>query len=184
MVKTLLTYQDLVATPDDGRRYELVEGELTMSPAPALWHQRLLHRLMMHLLDRAEAAGYGEGFIAPVDVIFDAAERNTAQPDAFFIRRERRQIATTTVVRGAPDLIVEVLSPSTRAYDLRTKRQLYARFQVPYYWGVDPEAQAVQCFTLVGDDYPPPRLLSGADELTCPLFPDITLPVTALFVEE
>lgn len=183
MVKTLLTYQDLVATPDDGRRYELVEGELQVSPAPSLHHQRILRQLT-ELFMRARAAGYGTYYFAPVDVIFDAAERNTAQPDAFFIRQERRQIATTTVVRGAPDLIVEVLSPSTRAYDLRAKRQLYARFQVPYYWAVDPETRTVQCFTLAGAEYAAPQILTGDARLGCPLFPEITTPVATLFAED
>ncbi|HEX5501591.1 MAG TPA: Uma2 family endonuclease [Thermomicrobiales bacterium] len=182
MTKTLLTYRDLLETPDDGRRYELIEGEVIVSPAPDGEHQIALKRFVKLLL-RAEAAGYGRAYFAPLDIVFDEAEHNTAQPDAFFLHRDNPH-RVTRVLRGAPDLVIEVLSPSTRAYDLRAKRQLYARFGVRYYWAGDPKAETVQAFDLAGEDYEPPRVLSGSDVLGCPLFPDITMTVAEIFAPE
>jgi Uma2 family endonuclease len=183
MTKTILTYRDLLDTPDDGRRYELIDGEVIVSPAPSAEHQRIL-RQVVRLLLRAMDAGYGVAYFAPIDVIFDLAEHNSAQPDALFILAERRHIVTRSVVRGAPDLIVEVLSPSTRTYDQRTKRQLYARFGVPHYWLFDPETQVARVFVLADGAYAEPLVLSGADVLSCPLFPGVTTTVTEIFAPE
>lgn len=183
MTKTILTYRDLLETPDDGRRYELIEGEVIVSPAPSAEHQRIL-RQVVRLLLRAMDAGYGLAYFAPIHVIFDLAEHNTAEPDAFFILAERRHIITKSVVRGAPDLVVEVLSPSTRTHDRRTKHQLYARFGVPYYWIFDPELQVVQVFVLADGVYAEPRVLSGDDVLGCPLFPGVTTTIAEIFAPE
>ncbi len=178
IVQPRLTYADLQELPEDGKRYELLEGELVVSPAPTLKHQKITGRTYAFLL-RAEDAGYGEAYVAPVYVVFDDEE--VTEPDAIFIRRERLGIATPSEVRGAPDLVVEVLSPSTRRRDLRVKMQIYARFGVPFYWVADPDAETVQSYELTPQGYVAQALLRAGDTLACPLFPGITVDVAQLF---
>lgn len=178
VIHPLLTYDDLVDLPDDGRRYELLEGELAVSPAPARGHQKAAGRIYAELL-RAEDAGWGEVYVAPFEVYFD--EQNAVQPDVLFVRRERLQIVTEARVEGPPDLVVEVLSPSTRRRDIRVKMQIYARFGVPYYWLVDAGARTVQPYELTAERYTAQPLLHPGDTLSCPLFPGIALDVATLF---
>lgn len=122
--KPLFSYEDLAHTPDDGKRYEINDGELIVSPAPTFGHQRVGWKLS-GLLMRAEEAGYGQGVAAPVDVVF--GRHKTTQPDLLFIRRERLGIVAGGKVHGAPDLIVETLSPGSCDDDLGWKKTLYAR---------------------------------------------------------
>lgn len=175
---TRLTDVDLAELPDDGKRYELIEGELIVSPAPVPAHQRAVS-LMDRFLGRAEEAGYGRVYIAPVEVRFDA--HNVIQPDALFIRTARLHIVTETRIEGAPDLVIEVLLPSTRSRDLRAKRQLYERFGVPFYWVLDPGERTVQPHELTDRGYVAQPLLHPTDTLGCALFPDVTTRVDRLF---
>ena len=172
-----LTYADLQELPDDGKRYELLEGELVVSPAPTPKHQKVTGRTYACLL-RAEDGGYGEAYVAPVYVVFDDEE--VTEPDVIFIRQERLDIVTVSEVRGAPDLVVEVLSPSTRRRDLRVKMQIYARFGVPFYWVADPDAGTVQPYEFTPQRYVAQPLLRAGDMLGCPLFPGITVDVAEL----
>ena len=177
IVQPRLTYADLRELPEDGKRYELLEGELVASLMPTLKHQKVTGRTYAVLL-RAEDAGYGEAYVAPVYVVF--ADDEVTEPDVIFIRRERLGIATASEVRGAPDLVVEVLSPSTRRRDLRVKMQIYARFGVPFYWVADPEAETVQPYELTPQGYAAQSTLRAGDTLGCPLFPGITVEVARL----
>lgn len=178
VVHPLLTYDDLAEMPDDGKRYELLEGEIVVSPAPVRNHQWAVFQMGQYL-GKAQDAGLGEVYVAPFEVYFD--EHNAAQPDVLFVRRERLHIITEARVEGAPDLVVEVLSPSTRRRDLRVKMQIYARFGVPYYWLVDAGDRTVQPYELTGGHYTSQPLLHPGDTLACPLFPGIALDVAALF---
>ncbi len=128
IVQPRLTYVDLVDLPDDGKRYELLEGELIVSPAPTPKHQQAAGRTF-RFLGQAEDAGYGRAYVAPLYVVFD--DDDVTEPDVLFIRQERLGIVTESEVRGAPDLVVEVLSPSTRKRDLPVKAQTYAKYRVP-----------------------------------------------------
>jgi Uma2 family endonuclease len=176
--KPLFSYEDLAHTPDDGKRYEINDGELIVSPAPTFGHQRVGWKLS-GLLMRAEEAGYGQGVAAPVDVVF--GRHKTTQPDLLFIRRERLGIVAGGKVHGAPDLIVEILSPGSRDDDLGWKKTLYAREGVLYYWVADPQGQTVQPYTLRDGGYVAGPLLHAGDELGCPLFPGITIEVARIF---
>ncbi len=176
--KSVYTYEDIVRLPDDGQRYEVIEGELIVVPAPTTGHQGAVWQLAA-LLHRAQEAGYGKGFVAPLDVVF--GPHDATQPDLFFIRRERLGIVTRANVQGVPDLIIEVLSPGTRADYLGRKFRLYARCGVPYYWVVDPDARTVQPFTLREGSYVEEPILRAGQELACPLFPGITTDVAAIF---
>lgn len=174
-----LTYADLATLPDDGKRYELLEGVLYMSPAPSVRHQAIV----MHLgawLYHAQEEGCGRAFVAPTDVVL--AEDTVVQPDLFFVRRERLAILTDAALQGAPDLLIEVLSPATRERDLGAKRQLYARFRVPHFWLVDPVTETVQRYTLTPEGvYTPEPVLRRGDTLAYPLCPAVTVPVATLF---
>lgn len=177
-IKPIFSYQHLTQLPDDGKRYELVEGELFVSPAPTPEHQEVTGNLFV-LLRQAQRAGHGKCYIAPLDVVF--AEHTVTQPDLCFIRRDRLEIVGPSNIRGAPDLMVEVLSPSTRERDVGLKLRLYARFGVPFYWVVDPATRTVRPFTLRAEEYVAEPVLGRGDALTCPLFPELTIDVAALF---
>jgi len=175
-----LTYTDLREMPEDGWRYELLEGDIVGSPPPTVRHQRIVFRLAM-LLGEAERSGAGIALTAPTDVVLDD-DLNALEPDLLFIRRARVGYVTTeTHIQGAPDLVIEVLSRRTAARDLGPKLAVYARYGVPFYWVADPDADTVRVHELQGTDYARPRLLRGQDLLSCPLFPDVTIPVSQLF---
>jgi len=172
------TYQDLAQLPDDGKRYELADGELIVSPAPTTDHQGISARLGA-LLFRAEEAGFGRMFTAPTDVYL--GPYRVVQPDLLFIAHERLDIITRMYIAGAPDLTVEILSPGTRDHDLGWKKIFYAREGVRHYWVADPLDQTVRSFVLGESGYADVAPLSGDALLSCPLFPGISSTVARLF---
>ncbi len=172
------TYDDLAQLPNDGKRYELADGELIVSPAPTYDHQRIVWQFS-RLLMRAEDAGYGQGVVSPIDVVF--GRYATTQPDLLFIGRERLHIIANGRVQGAPDLIIEILSPGTRDHDLGWKKILYAREGVRHYWVADPLNETVYPFVLGERGYADVAPLTGEAILTCPLFPEIVSTVARFF---
>ena len=128
--------------PDDGNRYEAIEGDLYMTPAPSPRHQILLLRLYDALAAVLRERHGGVLLVAPVGVEFPSTGEGV-QPDILFVSDERRGIIRDTSVRGAPDLVVEILSPSTASHDRGTKRRLYERQGVREYWIVDPDEHVV-----------------------------------------
>lgn len=171
------TYADLRELPEDGRRYEVIEGDLCVTPAPKTRHQRVSWKLTL-FLGQAEESGFGVGLAAPTDVYLD--DHNGVQPDLVIVLKEHADIVVENEVRGVPDLVVEILSASTRARDLGVKLRLYARFGVRVYWVVDPDAQTVTVFRLGGDGCQP-TILGRDDTLVCNLFPGIQTPVARIF---
>jgi len=148
----LLTYQDLLETPDDGRRYEVIGGRLVASASPILEHQRVSGRLFDQLLD-LERAGYGIALSAPTDVELEPHE--IVVPDLVFVLAAHSTILGWEKITGVPDLIVEILSPSTQGVDEGDKLDLYARTGVPEYWLVDVEQEAARALALAGGAYRP-----------------------------
>ena len=134
------TYKDYCATPDD-ERYELINGRLMMVPAPNKKHQKVLGNLYAELRQFTREHELGEVYVAPFDVFL--SDSDVVQPDVLFISRAREHIVTEQNVRGAPDLVIEVLSPSTAEKDLGEKHELYGRHGVLEYWIVDPVAETV-----------------------------------------
>ena len=134
------TYQDYCATPDD-ERYELLDGNLMMVPAPNMKHQWVLGRLHSELDRFTREHGLGKVYVAPCDVVL--SDTDVVQPDLLFISRAREHTITDENVRGAPDLVIEILSPSTADRDLGCKHELYGRHGVLEYWIVDPLAETV-----------------------------------------
>ena len=136
------TWEDVLRMPDDGNRYEFIGGRLYMTPAPVIRHHRVSERLQSALRQALGAPGHGEVFYAPVLVEFPGT-RDRVQPDVFFVSNERRGIIGEKSVTGAPDLVVEILSPSTAHRDRGVKLDLHARCGVREYWIVDPEEDVV-----------------------------------------
>lgn len=153
------TVADLAGMPDDGRRYELIDGALIVTPAPILLHQAVLARTYRHFLPH-EAADLLTMF-APVDYEID--EHSLLQPDLLVLRRADLSRKT---FEGTPVLVLEVLSPSTRKYDRFTKLAAYAEAGVPHYWIVDPLEPSVSVHELDGDGYRRTHHVVGADLLT------------------
>lgn len=145
-IKPLLTITDLDSMPDDGNRYELIEGELLVSRAPSLTHQRVSRNLLVIINDYLARNPIGEVLATP-GVMF--SESSGVIPDLVFISNERRnEIATGERVTGAPDLVIEILSPGAEnaRRDRLAKRQLYGKYGVKEYWVVDPESQVVEIY--------------------------------------
>ena len=144
------TWRDAQRMPDDGNRYEAIGGKLYMTPPPSIRHHRLTKRLFNALKPLLVDAGRGELFWAPVGVEFPATGEGV-EPDLLFVSNEQCEIVQTDWIRGAPHLVVEILSPSTASRDRAIKRRLYERQGVAEYWIVDPEANSVDVWRF-GDD--------------------------------
>ncbi|MGI9038531.1 MAG: Uma2 family endonuclease [Gemmatimonadota bacterium] len=143
MPRPQITWADAQQMPDDGNRYEAIEGDLYMTPAPTLRHQDVVFRLSLRLHSLLVQPGHGRMWLAPVGVEFPATGEGV-QPDIVFVSRERRGIIAETTLMGPPDLAVEVLSPSTGTRDRGVKLRLYARQGIRQYWIVDPVGDAVE----------------------------------------
>ena len=131
------TYREYALLPDDGRRHELIEGEFYVTPAPAPIHQRVSRRLQRVLMTQLEDTGLAEVFDAPIDVLLH--DMTCLQPDLAIVRTDRRHLITRRAIEGPPDLVVEILSPSSKGQDQFLKRGTCAKFEIPEYWIVDPE---------------------------------------------
>jgi Uma2 family endonuclease len=139
------TREEVLALPEDGNRYELVHGELLVSPAPKFLHQRVVLNLARALQDYVRAHDLGEVAISPADIAFGRPDEVLVQPDVFVVGPESRGAEWDAIHRLA--LVVEVLSPSTSRYDRFTKRRLYQEVGVPVYWIIDAESQRAELWT-------------------------------------
>ena len=175
-VRPPVSFADLQRVPDDGKHYELYDGELRVVPAPFPIHQRVVARLLDVFLDFSKRAG-GEVFTAPFDIVL--SDFNVIEPDLIYFGPESvTRIKPREYVRFTPELAVEVLSPSTARIDRGPKRELVARYGLPEYWVVDPDAHSLEVSTLVGTRYREPRILhSGRYE-------SITRPGLAIDVQQ
>ncbi|MQA89403.1 MAG: hypothetical protein GEU90_04090 [Gemmatimonas sp.] len=173
------TYSEFARLPDDGKRYEVIAGELYVSPSPRTLHQLISSRLSRALGGFVEKHGLGWVLAAPVDVLF--AEGNYMVPDLVFVPRERVGIVSDRGIEAAPDLIVEIVSPSSARVDRGPKLQQYMRFGVPLYWVVDPDAGHVEVHQLLGSHAEP---LIEAEILAwrpVPAGPTLTIEIPPLF---
>ena len=176
--KLKFTYEDYKQTPDD-TRYELLDGELILVPAPRVTHQRTSVSIFTSLYSFVTENDLGEVFYAPTDVVL--SDFNVLQPDILFVSNERSHIMTEANIRGAPDLVVEVLSPSTAQRDRTVKRNLYAQHGVPEYWQADEDAKNVQVLTLVDGEYEVAGTYGEGQTVISPLLPGFRLAVDDLF---
>jgi len=146
-----LTYQQYVLFPDDGNRHEIINGDHYMSSAPTTYHQTVSKRLQYELYTKIELAGHGQVFNAPIDVQFSPYD--VVQPDLVALYANSRARITPVKILGPPELIVEILSPSTANHDLDLKRSLYERNGVGEYWIVDPHDNSIRRLVLQSGMY-------------------------------
>ena len=180
-IEPLLTVADLDACPDDNNRYELIEGELFVSRAPEIPHQRVLHNLQMELGSYLRENPLGI-LVPGTGAIF--SNYDAVIPDLIFVRSERwAEVTSEQKITSAPDIVVEILSPGSenRRRDLSVKRQLYAKYGVKEYWIVDSENQSVLIFHLQEQTLEEIATLRGIDEITSPLLPGFHLKAGAVF---
>jgi Uma2 family endonuclease len=176
------TYEDLQTFPEgDGKRYEIIDGELLVTPSPMTRHQRVLGNFYWWVRSHLERSPIGEVFFAPYDVVL--SDINVVVPDLLFFSNARLDCLTRKNAQGAPDLVVEVLSESTRRTDEIRKRKLFERFDVLEYWIVDPELDTVKIYRKIGSGFDRPIELSSeaGDTLTTPLLPGFKAPLAKLF---
>ena len=181
IIDPLITVEDLDALPDDGNRYELFEGELFVSRAPGLTHQRVIGNVYAVVRFYLDDNPVGEIVLTP-GVIFDFY--NAAIPDALFISNERREeVITGERVTAAPDLMIEIVSPGKEnaRRDRVVKRQAYAKYGVKEYWVIDPESRSLEIYRLRGDVLELVETLTGVDEVTSPLLPGLRFSVHRIF---
>lgn len=180
-VLSKLTYDEFQTLPRDGsKRLELIEGEVFMTPSPNTRHQRAVGRLFRVLSDHAEENDLGEVFIAPYDIVF--SKWTALEPDLLFIRKDRASIVTEANVQGAPDLVIEILSPSNKAYDRKTKLRAYEKAGVPEIWYFDPEDDSAEILNLGGDGfYVVTARLSGSEAIVSKALPGLTLTLDQVF---
>jgi len=174
------TYSDWETLPDDGNRYEVIRGVLYMTTAPSLFHQWIIFQLVKLVGIPVQERGLATPFFAPVGVIMPGCE--PVQPDFVLVLTANKAILQDRRIRGVPNLIVEVVSPGSLAYDTRVKLQAYAAAGVPEYAVINPETRTLSVYVLdKPGSYRAPRELSGdaAAAFTCA--PDITFKVSDLF---
>ncbi|MDZ7264032.1 MAG: Uma2 family endonuclease [candidate division KSB1 bacterium] len=149
--KKRYTYQDYLTLPDDGNSYEIIEGELIMSPAPHTIHQQVSLNVVIELTHFVRNANAGKVFYAPTVVIL--SKRDIVQPDILFVSRQKTDIIKEKNINGVPDLIIEILSPATGYNDLIEKKELYEKFGVQEYWIVDPKKRRVDVYVHNGEKF-------------------------------
>lgn len=179
MSKVIFTYRDLLSVPDDGKQYQILEGDLIVSPSPKTKHQRIVVNLTRILSDCVKRSNTGEVFCAPMDVIL--SDMNICQPDVLFISRERTPIITEKNIQGPPDLVVEVLSEKTQDVDLMVKMKIYARFDIPQYWIIDPETELVDVYELQEEGYRKKESFPSGKEFRSSLFTDLCFNTVELY---
>jgi Uma2 family endonuclease len=174
-----LTVQDYLDLPEGGPRYELIEGDLHIAPSPNLFHQDISRNILQILVTYLEENPIGEVFSAPLDLFLN--ETNVFQPDILYVSEENLHLLQDDGIHGAPDLIVEILSPSTSRRDLGAKKTVYARSGVAEYWAVYPVERKVAVYDLRASATEPMATWQEADRFECTLFPGLQIDVAKFF---
>ena len=178
-VRPRWSFADLERMPDDGRRYELYDGELCEVPAPVPRHQRVGFSIAEVLREYERATG-GLMFFAPVDIVL--TEHDVVQPDVVFFRSDRAaSIDMARAIRIPPDLAVEVLSPSTASTDRGKKQRLLARFGVREYWLVDPVENTIERHVLTSGGYVLEAVVSESEIMTSNALESLQFPAARIF---
>jgi len=174
-----VTYTDLESWPDDGRRYELYDGEVYVCPAPTPRHQVAIGELYAHMRTYARRTG-GIALFSPIDIVF--TEHNVLQPDICFFQASRRHFVTPDkAIRVAPDVVVEVISPSTVWNDLGRKKATFARFGVPEYWLVDPHIDRIERYSHVAAEYERTLSVGPREQFESVVLAGFSCPIDSLF---
>jgi len=175
------TYEDFLLFPNDGKRHELIDGDHYVSPSPRTNHQKISGNLFVLLYIFLTDHPLGEVFCAPFDVVL--SDLDVVEPDLVYVSAARASIITDDNIQGVPDLVVEILSPSSRKTDEIVKRKLYECHGISEYWIVDPELSTVKVHRLVSGRYVRVAELSheAGDCLTSGQFPGLSLPLADIF---
>lgn len=173
----LFTYEMYAAMPEDGNRYEIVDGKLELMPGPNFSHQSIGGELF-HLMKLTCRSDYIV-IVAPFDVIL--SERDVRQPDVMAVHRSRAAIVTMRGIEGPPDLVVEVMSPGSRKRDRIGKMATYAKYDVPEYWIIDPDSVTLDRYVLRGGRYELDTVFEEDDLVASEKMPCITFRVRDLF---
>ena len=172
------TYEDYARLPDD-RRYEVIDGELFLTPAPTPYHQLVKQRIEQFLLKHVESRGLGQVLDAPCDVVLSRFD--VLQPDIFFVSSGRLAVIGEKYISDAPDLVVEVLSPGARKRDRVFKSKRYARFGVHEMWIADPDKKTIEVHVNAEKSLRREALYAGDDVLVSPLLPGLGIPLARVF---
>lgn len=173
---TVAEYKNL---PETGPRHQLIEGDLYMAPAPDRFHQDISRNLEVTLANYLSAHPVGVLYDAPFDVYL--TETDVFQPDLLIVLNENRRILTDAGAAGAPDFVVEILSPKTRQLDLVNKKRIYARAGVKELWIIDPDQKEVLVYRFDQDAAEPVAKLGGQEELISPLLPGLAIRLPEIF---
>ncbi len=180
-VNQRVSFAELQQWPEDGRRYELYDGEVIVTATPLPRHQRVAMHVGDVLLDYERAAG-GLVFAVPIDIVF--SEYDVLEPDVVYFCEARRHVVDMMkATRAAPDLAVEVLSRSTERRDRGRKLQMLARYGVPEYWIVDPDDNTLEIYTNGGGSLELAATFGERDEIASPTLPDLKFQASRIFVE-
>ena len=176
-----LTYEEYLDGPEIKQRYDIVDGEMKMAPAPTVEHQRILRKLAFLLHQSVTENELGEVLFAPVDVVIQRQPLRTRQPDLLFVKEENSDILGR-VVEGAPDLVAEILSPGNSRSDLDDKLADYAGLGVQECWLVSPEARTVEVLGLKEANLQRTSLHGLGDQIESAVLEGLELEVSQLFV--
>ena len=173
---TKLTYEDLCLFPDDGRRHEIIDGEHYLQKSPNTQHQKISVNISCAIHGYTKTRRLGKVFFARLDVVL--SEFDVVEPDIIYVSDARKHIITEVNIQGAPDIVVEILSSSTRICDEIVKLERYDVLGVPEYWVVDPDLEIVKIYRRVTTHY---ELAFAGDPITTPGIPGFSLPIRAIF---
>ena len=176
-ISTKFTHADLLLMPDDLKRREIIDGDMFTTPSPTWRHQLISGNILFAFLRHLEVHSVGIA-VTHLDVIL--SDYDVVEPDLLFILNEHRNVIQDWI-RGAPDLVIEILSPITEATDRGPKLKVYARFGIPEYWIVDPEKNAIEVYRLEERTYRLAQIVQGQETLTSPLLPEFALEVGEVF---
>jgi Uma2 family endonuclease len=174
-----MTVHDYTRLPEGPPHYQLVQGRFHMSPAPNRFHQQIVGQIYRTIANFLETHPLGTVYISPIDVYL--TDIDVYQPDIAYVSKARAAILSDRGIEGAPDLLVEVLSPGTDALDKGTKRDIYARTGVKELWLVDPATLTVQIFGLQEDADTPRISYDSQAQITTPLIPGLVLRAAEVF---
>lgn len=175
-----LTYWEYTLLPDDGNRYEILEGELQMTPSPKTKHQVVSRNLLVEISLFLKKNKIGKVFGAPYDVIL--SQDNVVEPDIIFISNDNLDIITEDNVQGSPDLLVEILSPSSQDNDRHKKKVIYETYGVKEYWIVDPDLEVVDVYFLKDGKFYLNQHLEKQGELLSSVLKEFRMNIKMCFV--
>jgi Uma2 family endonuclease len=164
---------------EEGFFYELINGHIVKKQAPSPPHQKAVTNISTGINNFTKEKQLGDCYVSPIDVFFD--NYNNTQPDVLFIKKDRLFVVTHDGIMGHPDLIVEVLSPSTYRNDRTIKKDLYCQFGVPEYWIVDPKNQAIEVYSLENDDYTMSSFAIETGEIESKVLEGFKMDITLVF---